>query len=650
MRKLSIGFFWFPIALLAQNGPFQVGLYPVLQKAGCRNCHNRDGVASATRIHFPDADAPPAQIEAFGKSLVVVVDREHPDQSLLLRKPTNRIPHAGGERIKPGSPEEAKLLDWIATLAKLSGDDLTAALHYREQEDSGVGAIVNEPELHRLTHSQYTRTIRDLLGDQSGPANQFPPEDFMNGFKNQVLAQNLSPILIDAYSGAAEKLARAAFHGGDTHGLIPCKPSLPCRAQFVREFGKKAFRRPLSASEQKRYEKLMASETDFQNGAQLVIEAMLQSPNFLFWMYSTPDPELKPYATASRLSYTLWDTMPNAQLIAAAEKGELATKDGIEKVARGMLDQPQAHEALDEFTSQWLRFDRLQTASKDRRKFPLYTRETARAMTEEALAFVSDLVWNGRNFMTAFTADYGYVGPELASIYGVPAPSKEIERIPFPKGSERSGLLGQGLFLALTAKPDETSVTARGLFVREQFLCQHVPDPPPGVNTNLPAVTADNPQTNRDRMTAHATNPACAGCHKLMDPIGFGFEKFDAVGARRDKLVFEFPVAGAKAKNAVKTVSLDLDTNGNLAGIPDSQFTSPADIGAILAKSPQCQECMVKQYFRYSAGRFEGPADRPLIRQALDRFQASQFQFKELMLAITSMEGISNVASDHESR
>jgi len=650
LRKLSIGFFWFPIALLAQNGPFQVGLYPVLQKAGCRNCHNRDGVASATRIHFPDADAPPAQIEAFGKSLVVVVDREHPDQSLLLRKPTNRIPHAGGERIKPGSPEEAKLLDWIATLAKLSGDDLTAALHYREQEDSGVGAIVNEPELHRLTHSQYNRTIRDLLGDQSGPANQFPPEDFMNGFKNQVLAQNLSPILIDAYSGAAEKLARAAFHGGDTHGLIPCKPSLPCRAQFVREFGKKAFRRPLSASEQKRYEKLMASETDFQSGAQLVIEAMLQSPNFLFWMYSTPDPELKPYATASRLSYTLWDTMPNAQLIAAAEKGELATKDGIEKVARGMLDQPQAHEALDEFTSQWLRFDRLQTASKDRRKFPLYTRETARAMTEEALAFISDLVWNGRNFMTAFTADYGYVGPELASIYGVPAPSKEIERIPFPKGSERSGLLGQGLFLALTAKPDETSVTARGLFVREQFLCQHVPDPPPGVNTNLPAVTADNPQTNRDRMTAHATNPACAGCHKLMDPIGFGFEKFDAVGARRDKLVFEFPVAGAKAKNAVKTVSLDLDTNGNLAGIPDSQFTSPADIGAILAKSPQCQECMVKQYFRYSAGRFEGPADRPLIRQALDRFQASQFQFKELMLAITSMEGISNVASDHESR
>jgi hypothetical protein len=627
-------------------------LYPVLEKAGCRNCHNRDGVASATRLHFPEADAPSPQIEAFGKALVVLVDREHPDQSLLLRKPTNRIAHGGGKRIQPGSPEETKLLDWIATLTRLSGEDLTAALHYREQEDRGTGAAINEPELRRLTHSQYNHTIRDLLGDQSGPANQFPPEDFINGFKNQSLAQNLSPILLDAYSDAAERLARAAFHGGDTHGLIPCKPSVPCRAQFVRDFGKKAFRRPLTGSEQKRYVALMASETDFLKGAQLVVEAVLQSPNFLFWMYSASDPKLKPYATASRLSYTLWDTMPNAELIAAAEKGELSTKEGIEKVARRMLDQPRAHEALDEFTSQWLRFDRLQTASKDRRKYPLYTRETALAMTDEARAFISDLVWNGRNFMTAFTADYGYVGPELAGIYGVPAPAKEIERIPFPKGSERAGLLGQGLFLALTAKPDETSPTARGLFVREQFLCQHVPDPPPGVNTNLPAVTAANPQTNRERMSAHATEAMCAGCHKLVDPIGFGFEKFDAVGVRRDNLVLEFrepkKTDSENEKEVVKTVSLALNTNGTITGIADSQFNSPAGIGAILAKSPQCQECVVKQYFRYSAGRVEGPADRPLLRQALERFQASQFQFKEVILAITAMEGTANVASDHQ--
>ena len=122
-------------------------------------------------------------------------------------------------------------------------------------------------------------------------------------------------------------------------------------------------------------------------------------------------------------------------------------------------------------------------------------------MTEEARTFVSDLVWNDHNFMTLFTADYGHVNAELAAIYGVAAPAKDFDRVPFPAGSERAGILGQGLFLALTAKPDDSSPTARGLFVREQFLCQHVPDPPPGVNTNLPPVTEAKPQTNRDRMT-----------------------------------------------------------------------------------------------------------------------------------------------------
>ena len=127
---------------------------------------------------------------------------------------------------------------------------------------------------------------------------------------------------------------------------------------------------------------------------------MLQSPNFLFWLDTTPDPKLKAWATASRLSYSLWDTMPDAELFAAAERGELATRAGVEKQVRRMLADPRAHESLDEFVSQWLRFDRLLTASKDRRKFPYFTRETANAMTTEARTFVSDLVWNDGNFMT----------------------------------------------------------------------------------------------------------------------------------------------------------------------------------------------------------------------------------------------------------
>jgi hypothetical protein len=269
--------------------------------------------------------------------------------------------------------------------------------------------------------------------------------------------------------------------------------------------------------------------------------------------------------------------MPDAELFAAAARGDLATPQGVERVTRRMLDNPRAHEALNEFVAQWLRFDRILTASKDRRKFPTFQRETAVAMTEEALHFVGDLVWNDRNFMDLYTAGYGFVNVELAPIYKVPAPAHEFDRVEFPSGSERAGILGQALFLALTAKPEDSSPTARGLFVREQFLCQHVPDPPAGVNTNLPPVTEAKPQTNRDRMSEHVTNPSCATCHQLIDPIGFGLEKFDAVGARRDKFRLQFfsprGGGGEGRRGPAKNVDLDINSGGFVAGIPDSTFS-----------------------------------------------------------------------------
>jgi hypothetical protein len=281
-------------------------------------------------------------------------------------------------------------------------------------------------------------------------------------------------------------------------------------------------------------------------------------------------------------------------------------------------------------------------------------------MTQEARAFVSDLVWNDRNFMELFTGAYGYPDSDLAAIYGVAAPAKEFDRVPFPPGSERAGLLGQGLFLAGTAKPDDSAPTARGLFVREQFLCQHVPDPPPGVNTNLPPVTEARPQTNRDRMSEHVTNPSCATCHKLIDPIGFGLEKFDGIGTRRDtfKLQFYARRRGEEGyrRTPAKTVDLDIDATGYVAGIPGSQFSSPSQLGAVLAGSAQCQECMVKQYFRYISGRLETPADRPVIRQIVDDFRNSQFRFKEMIVSMMRLkefpnrEGSVHVATNHPSR
>jgi hypothetical protein len=325
-------------------------------------------------------------------------------------------------------------------------------------------------------------------------------------------------------------------------------------------------------------------------------------------------------------------------LYAAAARGDLNDPAGVDRAARRMLDHPRAKEALDEFTSQWMRFDRILTAARDRRKYPRFTRETAVAMTEEAKLFIGDLVWNDRNFMDVYTAQYGFPNADLAWVYGVDPPAKEFDRVQFPKDSERGGLLGQALFLAITSKPEDSALTARGLFVREQFLCQHVPDPPAGVNTNLPPVTEERPQTNRERMSEHADNPACSTCHKLIDPIGFGFERFDAVGARREKFQLQFAAqrtseAGAR-RGPLRTIDLDIDAQGYVAGLADSKFSSPAELGAVMAKSPPCQECIVKQYFRYTLGRIETPADRTTLRKVFDEFRDSQFKFKRMMAAL----------------
>lgn len=621
------------VGIAADNAPFSKSLYPVLEDAGCRGCHTSDGVASATRLHFPETTAPADRIESFGRSLVRLVDQKAPENSLLLRKPTARVAHAGGQRIKPGSPEEAALRAWIDRLAALRGDELTAAQRYRDEEGGSRITVA----LRRLTHSQYNNTVRDLLDDRSLPANQFPPEDFVNGFKNQYQAANLSPLLEDAYSAAAEKLAANAFRR-DARRLIPCEPSDACRAELIRHFGLKAFRRPLDTPEIARYEKLFQNQLTFQAGAQLVVEAMLQSPNFLFRLEDTSNPKWRPYAAASRLSYALWDSMPDETLFAAAARGDLDTPAGVEKAARRMLDDGRARQALDEFVAQWLRFDRVLTATRERRAFPNFTPDTAIAMTQEARRFVSHLVWSDRNFTELFTAPYGFPNGDLARIYGVEPPATDYERVPFPENSDRAGVLGQALFLTLAAKPDDTSPTARGLFVREQFLCQHVADPPPGVNTNLPPVNEAKPVTNRERLAIHTIDRTCSGCHNLIDPIGFGLEKFDAIGQRREKLKLTFGQTFGegerRADRKVTTVELDLDTSGQVAGLPNSAFRSPKELGAVLAASPQCQECIVRQYFRYVAGRSETPADRPLIRSVLEEFRRSDFKFKEMIISM----------------
>jgi len=263
-------------------------------------------------------------------------------------------------------------------------------------------------------------------------------------------------------------------------------------------------------------------------------------------------------------------------------------------------------------------------------------------MAEESRRFVGDLVWNDKNFMDVFRASYGFVNSDLASIYKVTAPERDFDRVPFPADQQRAGLLGQALFLTLTSKPEDTAPTGRGLFVREQFLCQQVPPPPAGVDTNLQPVSELRPVTNRERMTEHASNKTCSTCHSLIDPIGFALENFDAIGVRRDKYRLLFYPDVHEAKIPKKELMLDLDTSGQVAGLANPDFSGPRQLGEVLAGAPQCQECVVKQVFRYMSGRRESRGDEPLIQQSFREFRDSGFRFKELLVSLVkSWDGVS---------
>ncbi len=592
------------VAVAAQQPAFVRDVMPLLEKAECAGCHQPNGVASTTRLVFPEKDAAADEVEGFGDGLRALVDTRKPEDSLLLAKPTMRVKHGGGPRIKPGSPEEATLRRWVDHL-------VTTAPVARRTYSRAAGA---KTVLRRLTHSQYDNTVRDLLGDRTFPSRQFPVEDFIDGFKTQYQGQSISPILADNYAAAAEKLA-ANWEGRDPG------------PQFVRDFGKRAFRRPLTPEELTRYGALYR-----QGKAKLAMEAMLQSPAFLYRSETAAKPELRPYVRAARLSYVLWDTMPDEALITAAERGALDTPAGIEATARRMLTDPRARQAADEFIAQWFRFDSIVTMVKERRAFPLFNRELALAMTEETRRLAADLIWNNRSFMEFYTANYTFLNSDLAALYKLPAPPEEFAKVAFPDTSDRGGgVLGHGSFLSLTGKPADTSITARGLFVREHILCQQVPQPPPGVNTNLPAADVVA-LTNRDKLRVHLTNPSCASCHNLIDPIGFGLEKFDGSGARREKARVELPKYDRKQDN--KVVEAEIDNSGWVTGIENSEFKSPKELGPILAANAQCQECVVKQYFRFAMGRHETAADRPVIERVTARFRESGFRFQDMIVAL----------------
>lgn len=484
--------------------------------------------------------------------------------------------------------------------------------------------------MRRLTRFEYDNAVRDLLGDTTRPARRFEPDTEVLGFDNQTLGDGVGAVRAEQYMRAAEALAATAV--GRLDALLPCDPSADqaaCAKAFIAAFGRRAFRRPLESDERERLFELFAAEpaAPFPDRVARVIEAVLQSPWFLYRVELTPGTSgdapvaLDGFQIAARLSFLLWGSIPDDALLEIAERDALDTPERVAKQARRMLKDPRAREAVAHFHEQWLGLGALDGLAKDPVAFPDYNAQLGPAWKEETLRFMEDAAFGEGGLRAMLTSPTTRVNGRLAVFYGISSIDPEAEDfLPVALDPARaSGFLTHASVMAVYAKPTETSPILRGKFVRERLLCQPLAPPPDGVTTALPPASPG--VTIRERSEAHRADPACAGCHRLMDPIGFGFEHFDAIGRWRDADQ-GFPV------DARGEVSVTFDSDGAFDGV--------VALGARLADSEEVRRCVVRQWFTYGFGRPQELADRHVVEELEGAFATGDV--RELIVALTASD------------
>lgn len=487
--------------------------------------------------------------------------------------------------------------------------------------------------LRRLTTQEYVNAARDLFGDGIPELDDIPADESVGPFASNAVAP-ITDLSTEQYLGAAEALARHAVANIDA--LLSCDRAAlgesACAAQFVQEFGARAFRRPLDGEEQARYQALYAeyaAKGGLSNGIRVVVQALLQSPHYLYHVeFNTPAPAgqaivpLSGHEVASRLSFFLWKSVPDRALFDAATSGALASPEGLRQQAERMLADPRAHGAATRFFTDWLELSKLSYIEKDATLYPAFDDELRAAMTAETKHFVEHVLWNGDGRMqTLLAAPFSVLDGPLFELYGVtrPAGTSGPVRVDLDP-AQRAGLLTQAAFLATHAHENQTSPVARGVSIRRNVLCDALPDPPANVNNQPPEPRPG--ATTRERFATHVEDPACAGCHNLIDPIGLGFEAYDALGRYR-----------------TTEQGLPIDVSGEVTNTSiGGTFNGAIELAARLAGSSEVEACMARQWFRYALGRFETVADGCSLERAIQNFSGSRHDVRELLAAIVSSD------------
>lgn len=484
------------------------------------------------------------------------------------------------------------------------------------------------PSLHRLTAAQYHHAIADLLGPGLS-ITPLEPDTPLHGFASVGAAElTVSALAAEQYEAAALALVEQIF--GDPArraALLDCAPAeAACRAGFVRSFGRRAWRRPLSDAEVALLDGLAADLGDRFNdpwrGVGFAVAALLQSPDFLFRVErgeeAPDDRQTRRYTDfemASRLSFLVWNSIPDDALLDAAAAGRLTDDAGLAAELDRLLADPRARDGVGGFFGEYLGLGALDRLEKDPEVFPQMSETLGPAMRAEIDAAVERIVFDDdgdlRRLLTTRTT---VVDAELAALYQLPAVQGPTE-IELPADSPRGGLFGMAGVLALNAHRTVSSPTHRGKYVQNKVMCFDIPPPPPGVATSLDGVGDDmGPLTTRQKLEQHRNDPTCAACHRHMDPIGLGLENFDAIGAYRT------------TENG-----LPIDARSALDG---DEFEGPRQLGVLLAQRADFGACVARQVFRHGTGHLESRAEERAVRRLGMGFAADGHRVKALVRAL----------------
>jgi mono/diheme cytochrome c family protein len=520
---------------------------------------------------------------------------------------------------QPTDEERQMFIDWVGQVKFLSPKD--------------PGAFV----IRRLTKAEYGNTLHDLFGVDPAVAQELPDEVFGEGYLN-----TLSPLQSEQFLGIAnEVLNRTLAPKGAPPTAVqkrlfgdPPAPGADLRAaagNVARSLARRAYRRPATEPELDVllgvFDLARSNQLDYPASLRLMLKAILVSPQFLF---ITPAQEAKPgsaiaplddYQLASRLSYLLWATMPDAELSALADSGKLHEPAILQAQVKRLLADPRSRALFDGFGAQWLGLGELKSKTFDTAKFPQMTSAMRSAMVDEARLFFDSIVRENRSIVSFVDCDYTFLNGTLAPLYGLEktVTGPQMRKVKLTDAN-RGGILGMPAVLATTSFPNRTSPVKRGVWVLEQVLGEQVPPPPP----NVPALDKQDPKkvenlTLRQRTELHRTNAVCANCHKILDPIGFGLENFDAIGRWRA----QDDTGGA------------IDAAGELPG--GKHFTSPKELKVLIAaRKGELARNLTEKFLAYALCRQLEGYDEIVVDHLMETLARDGYRMQTLISEVAS--------------